>query len=85
LVRPAIVLSVVFSIIGSLQLFVEPQVLHTVSPSITTEYTPNLSAYTNAFAYNDYGIASAEAVIIAVGAFILSFGLLAWTNRKGRR
>ncbi|HEX3784739.1 MAG TPA: sugar ABC transporter permease [Pseudonocardiaceae bacterium] len=85
LVRPAILLSVVFSIIGSLQLFVEPQVLQTVSPSITVEYTPNLSAYTNAFAYNDYGIASAEAVIIALGAFILSFGLLALTNRKGRR
>lgn len=49
-----------------------------------TEYTPNLSAYTNAFAYNDYVIASAEAVIIAVAAFVLSFGFLAWTNRKGR-
>ena len=29
-------------------------------------------------------IASAEAVIIAVAAFVLSFGFLAWTNRKGR-
>jgi multiple sugar transport system permease protein len=84
LIRPALILSVVFSIIGTLQLFVEPQVLHTVSPAIVSEYTPNLSAYTNAFAYNDYGIASAEAVIIAVAAFVLSFGFLAWTNRKGR-
>ena len=84
LIRPALVLSVVFSIIGTLQLFVEPMVLRTVAPAIVTEYTPNLSAYTNAFAYNDYGIASAEAVIIAVAAFVLSFGFLAWTNRKGR-
>jgi multiple sugar transport system permease protein len=84
MIRPALVLSVVFSIIGTLQLFVEPQVLRTVAPSIVTEYTPNLSAYTNAFTYNDYGVASAEAVIIAVAAFVLSFGFLAWTNRKGR-
>lgn len=84
LIRPALILSVVFSIIGTLQLFVEPMVLRTVAPAIVTEYTPNLSAYTNAFAYNDYGIASAEAVIIAVAAFVLSFGFLAWTNRKGR-
>ena len=84
LIRPALILSVVFSIIGTLQLFVEPMVLRTVSPAIVTEYTPNLSAYNNAFNYNDYGIASAEAVIIAVAAFVLSFGFLAWTNRKGR-
>ena len=84
LIRPALILSVVFSIIGTLQLFVEPMVLRTVSPAIVTEYTPNLSAYNNAFNYNDYGIASADAVIIAVAAFVLSFGFLAWTNRKGR-
>jgi ABC-type glycerol-3-phosphate transport system permease component len=78
LIRPALVLSVVFSIIGTLQLFVEPLVLRTVAPAIVTEYTPNLSAYNNAFAYNDYGVASAEAVIIAVAAFVLSFGFLAW-------
>jgi multiple sugar transport system permease protein len=84
LIRPALILSVVFSIIGTLQLFAEPLVLKTFSPAIVTEYTPNLSAYNNAFAYNDYGIASAEAVIIAVAAFVLSFGFLAWTNRRGR-
>jgi multiple sugar transport system permease protein len=84
LIRPALILSIVFSIIGTLQLFVEPLVLKTVAPAIVTEYTPNLSAYNNAFAYNDYGVASAEAVIIAIAAFVLSFGFLAWTNRRGR-
>lgn len=84
LIRPALVLGTVFSIIGTLQLFAEPQVLQTVSPSIDSEYTPNLSAYQNAFAYNDYGIASAEAVIIALAAFILSFAFLALSNRKDK-
>ena len=32
----------------------------------------------------DGKVVKAEAVIIAVAAFVLSFGFLAWTNRKGR-
>ena len=63
-------LTTVFSIIGTLQLFAEPQILSTVAPAIDTEYTPNYAAYTNAFAFNEYGVASAQAVIIALAAFI---------------
>jgi multiple sugar transport system permease protein len=82
LIAPALVLTTIFSIIGTLQLFAEPQILSTVAPAIDSEYTPNLAAYTNAFAYNEYGVASAQAVIIALAAFILSFTFLALTNRK---
>ncbi|WP_164740315.1 carbohydrate ABC transporter permease, partial [Xanthomonas euvesicatoria] len=46
LIRPALVLATVFSIIGTLQLFAEPQVLATSAPAIDSQYTPNLSAYT---------------------------------------
>jgi multiple sugar transport system permease protein len=81
LIAPALVLTTVFSIIGTLQLFAEPQILSTVAPAIDTEYTPNYAAYTNAFAFNEYGVASAQAVIIALAAFILSFTFLALTNR----
>ena len=82
LIRPALVLATVFSIIGTLQLFAEPLILQTSAPAIDSEYTPNLSAYTNAFTFNDYGVASAQAVIIALAAFILSFAFLALVNRK---
>lgn len=82
LIKPALVLTTVFSIIGTLQLFAEPQVLQNVSPAIDSQYTPNLSAYTTAFAYNDYNVAAAQAVLIAVVAFALSFAFLAFTNRK---
>lgn len=84
LIAPALVLTTVFSIIGTLQLFAEPQVLQTVSPAIDSQYTPNLSAYTTAFAYNDYNVAAAQAVLIAVVAFVLSFAFLRLTNRKSR-
>ncbi|MBK0297416.1 sugar ABC transporter permease, partial [Bacillus sp. S34] len=36
LIAPALVLTTVFSIIGTLQLFAEPQILSTVAPAIDT-------------------------------------------------
>ncbi|MEQ4302965.1 sugar ABC transporter permease [Plantactinospora sp. B6F1] len=83
LVRPAIVLTTVFTIIGTLQLFAEPLVLRPVSTAINTSYTPNLAAYTQAFANNNYSLASAQAVILAVAACVLSFGFLRLVGRKG--
>ncbi|UYG17791.1 sugar ABC transporter permease [Brachybacterium huguangmaarense] len=85
LIRPALLLTIIFSIIGTLQLFAEPQVLSSMSSGINSEYTPNLSAYAYAFQYNDIGMASAEAVIIALAAFILSAVALGISNRIGRK
>ncbi|MGC0249863.1 carbohydrate ABC transporter permease [Pseudactinotalea sp. Z1748] len=82
MIRPALMLATVFSIIGTLQLFAEPQVLQSVSPAINNDYTPNLSAYNSAFNYNDYGVAAAQSVIIALAAFVLSFTFLRLVNRK---
>ena len=84
LIRPALLLTTVFSIIGTLQLFAEAQVLQSVAPAIDSQYTPNLSAYTTAFAYNDYNVAAAQAVLIALVAFALSFAFLKLTNRKSQ-
>lgn len=84
LIMPALILTGVFSIIGTLQLFAEAQVLTTVAPSIDSQYTPNLSAYTTAFAYNDYNVAAAQAVLIALVAFGLSFTFLTLSNRKSK-
>ena len=85
LIRPALLLTVIFSIIGTLQLFAEPRLLQTMSAGITSEYTPNMSAYAFAFQYNDIGMAAAQAVIIAVAAFTLSavaLGVSSWTEKR---
>src|SRR5207249_8660784 len=50
LVAPALILTFIFSIVGSLQLFAEPQVLSAISNNVSTSYTPVLYAYTTAFA-----------------------------------
>ncbi|EYT48845.1 carbohydrate ABC transporter permease [Brachybacterium muris] len=85
LIRPALLLTIIFSIIGTLQLFAEPRLLQSMSSGITTEYTPNMSAYAYAFQYNEVGMAAAQAVIIAVSAFTLSaiaLGISSWAERK---
>ncbi|GAP54678.1 probable ABC transporter permease protein YurN [Arthrobacter sp. Hiyo6] len=49
-IRPAIFLTVIFSIIGSFQLFNEPNLLARIAPNaISDSFTPNLYAYNLAF------------------------------------
>lgn len=81
MVAPALVLTCIFSIIGTLQLFTEPLVLSSISNNVTTGYTPNLYAYYTAFNNNNYYYTSALCVILAVVSFILSFGFLKFTQR----
>ncbi len=83
MVFSSLVLTAVFSIIGTLQLFSEPQVLRAVTTNISSTFTPNLDAYTQAFTSNNPNEASAIAVLLAVGTFILSFGFLRLTSRRG--
>ena len=79
-VMPAIILTAVFSIIGTLQLFTEPIVFSQISTNITSSYTPNLVVY-NA-AQNNYNLSAAISVTLAIGTFILSFGFLKITQRR---
>jgi multiple sugar transport system permease protein len=82
LAAPALVLTCIFSIIGTLQLFNEPQVLTTISNNISTSYTPNLYAYYTAFSNNNYYYAAAIAVVLALVTCVLSFGFLRITQRQ---
>jgi multiple sugar transport system permease protein len=84
LARPAIVLTTVFTIIGSLQLFAEPLVLRSLTNSIGFDYTPNMAAYTEAFQNNNQSLAAAEAVLLALVSFVLSFGFLRVVRRWQR-
>ncbi|AZI56826.1 sugar ABC transporter permease [Nakamurella antarctica] len=79
-VAPALVLTGVFSIIGTLQLFTEAKVFTNISTAITSSYTPNLVVL--AKAQNNYNQSAALSVTLAVGTFILSFLFLKLTNRR---
>jgi multiple sugar transport system permease protein len=81
LIAPALVLTAVLSIIGTLQLFTEPQVLRNLSTSVTSTYTPNLVAYTAAAA-NNYAYAAALSFVLAIVTGVLSFTFLRLTQRR---
>jgi len=83
--RPALVMTVLFAIIGTLQLFNEPLVLSLVTKSVTTTYTPNFMSYTEAFSNDDYYFAAAISVILAVITAALSFIFLTVVNRRAAR
>ena len=83
MVSGALVLTGIFSIIGTLQLFSEPQVLRAITNNIGSSYTPNLLGFTQAFTANNPNYAAAIAVVLAVGTFILSFGFLKLIQRRG--
>ena len=77
-----------FSIIGTLQLFAEPQVLRAVADDISRSYTPNLLAYTQAFTNNNPNYAARGRGVDAhpdQHTFILSFGFLRLVQRHGAR
>jgi multiple sugar transport system permease protein len=81
IIAPSIILTTVFSIIGTLQLYAEPAVLRQISSNISSTFTPNMLAYAVASG-NNYQQAAAISVVIAVITFVLSFGFMRLTSKK---
>ncbi|MEU6879069.1 sugar ABC transporter permease [Streptomyces sp. NPDC046712] len=73
LIKASIAMVALFTIIGSLQLFTEPMILRGAAPGVTTTWTPNMYAFTAAFEHNNYGLAAAASVMLALAAALLSF------------
>jgi len=80
LLRPSIVLSVVFNIIGTLQLFTEPTTLRSISNQITSGWTPNMLAFAEAAA-NRYNFSATISTLLAVVTALASFFLLRLATR----
>ncbi|MGN6126529.1 MAG: carbohydrate ABC transporter permease, partial [Humibacter sp.] len=85
-IRPALLLTLIFSIIGSFQLFNEPNLLANIAPNaIGTDFTPNLYAYNVAFRNQEINYAAAIAFLLGIIIMIVSFVVQTATNRKERR
>lgn len=81
MVLPAIVLTTVFSIIGTLQLLAEPQVFRTFTTAVSSTFTPNLVVYSTS-AIPNFPLAAAFSVVLALVTFAMSFTFLKVTQRK---
>lgn len=84
LVSSALVLILVFALIGTLQFFTEPAILRLVSNgSITPDFTPNLYAYNQAFSYANFNYASAISFALGIIVFIAVYIFLFFTRKRG--
>ncbi|MEU4191750.1 sugar ABC transporter permease [Kribbella sp. NPDC026611] len=83
--RPALVVCVIFSVIGSFQLFNEPQLMQRLAPSvIDSGYTPNLYAYTLAFTGQEVNYAAAVSFLLGAVIVVASYAVLFVTSRRSR-
>ena len=84
--RSALVLCLIFSVIGSFQLFAEPQLLQRLAPSVIgSAYTPNLYAYTLAFTGQEVNYAAAVSFLLGLVIVIASYAVLFVTSRGSRK
>jgi multiple sugar transport system permease protein len=83
-IRQAILLTVIFSIIGSFQLFSEPSILGVLAPnSVGSDFSPNLYAYNVAFVNQDVGYSAAIAFVLGLIIMVISYVVQTATNRSG--
>lgn len=82
LVAPALVLTGLFSVIGTLQLYSEPETLRPIATTITSTWVPLMKIYQEAFAHDNLGGAAAASVILAIVILGLSLAILRFFQRR---
>ena len=75
--RGSLAITVIFSIIGSFQLFNEPSILQNMVPgnAISTYYTPNMYAYNLSFNGNQSNYAAALAIVMALITMAIAYAV----------
>ncbi len=76
IILPSLIMTAIFSLIATLQVFAEPTTLKPLTNTISSTYTPLMKVYRDAFIRNDVYSASATSIVIAVAIFALSFVFL---------
>ena len=84
LVAPALLLILVFALIGTLQFFNEPKILQQLAAgSIPDDFTPNMYAYQQAFSLANYNYGSAISFALGAVVFICVYIFLFATRKRG--
>ncbi|WP_416393545.1 MULTISPECIES: carbohydrate ABC transporter permease [unclassified Curtobacterium] len=82
-VRGSLVLTGMLAIIAMLQIFNEPLVFRTATPqTVTSQFTPIMAIFNQAFTANNYNYAAALSVVLAVVVGIVSAVFYRLTNRS---
>ncbi|RDV45360.1 sugar ABC transporter permease [Leifsonia sp. ku-ls] len=86
-IRGALVIATIFSIIGSFQLFNEPNLLKQLAPNaISSYFTPNMYAYNLSFAGQQFNYAATVAIVMGVVTAVIAYVVqLRGTRKEARR
>ncbi|WP_024286317.1 carbohydrate ABC transporter permease [Cellulomonas sp. KRMCY2] len=82
LLMPALVMTGIFSMIATLQVFTEPQTLSPLTNVISSSWMPLQKIYTDAFVLNDVYSAAATSIALAGVSLILSLIVLTVMQRR---
>jgi multiple sugar transport system permease protein len=84
-IRPALMLTLIFSVIGSFQLFTEPSLLNALAPAaISNSFTPNYYAYNLAFINQELNFAAAIAFLLGIVIAVVSYFVQLAGERRER-
>lgn len=82
-IRGALVIATIFSIIGSFQLFNEPNLLKQLAPNaISSYFTPNMYAYNLSFAGQQFNYAATVAIVMGVLTAVIAYVVQLRGTRK---
>ncbi len=85
LIVPAILLTTMFAIVGTLQVYTEPQILRPLTTALTSTFMPLMAAHDLAFIQNDLYQAAAMSVVLALLSLVASVIVLAFSRRRTPR
>jgi multiple sugar transport system permease protein len=85
LLRPALLLCTIFSVIGTFQLFNEPAIMYQIAPTVIgRSYTPNWYIYNLAFSDQRLNYAAALSFLLGALVFVVSYLVMHATTRRAR-
>ncbi|MEU9337646.1 sugar ABC transporter permease [Streptomyces sp. NPDC048290] len=83
-IRGALVIATIFSVIGSFQLFNEPNILRQLARNaITTDYTPNFYTYSLSFNGQQQNYSATVALVMGVITMVIAYLVQLRGMRKG--
>jgi multiple sugar transport system permease protein len=84
LIVPAVMVTLLFTVIGTLQMFTEPTIIAKATTAVTSTWVPNMWAYDAAFNRNNLPQAAAASIILAALAGLLSWAVTRLSTGRKR-
>jgi multiple sugar transport system permease protein len=84
-IKNALLLTTIFTIIGTMQIFTEPRVLSRYTNAVSNGYTPNIYSFNLAFAQSQFNYSAAVSFTLAIVVFFITAIVLTATRRRAKQ